>query len=873
MSVLGFDVGNINCYVAVARAGGIETIANEHSDRCTPAIVSFSESQRFIGSAAKSQVITNSKNTISNIKRLVGRNFDDPFIQHEIPNLPFTILRNENGSIGVKVKYLNNDELFSPEQIMAMLLTDLKKTAEINLNTRTQDCVLSVPSFFTDCQRRSLLAASQIAGLNCLRLLNETTAVALSYGLYKQDLPAPKENPRNVVFVDLGHSSCQVCVCAFNKGKLKVLSTASDPMLGGRDFDNIVRDYFGAEILTKYKLNAKSQARPWLRLLAESEKIKKQMSANATDLPLNIECFMEDKDVSARMNRAKMEELSTDLFKRLEETLTDALTGSGLSTDELYAVELVGGSTRIPAIKDIIQRVYGKGLCHTLNADEAVARGCAIQCAMLSPTFKVRDIDVIDATPYPIHVSWKAQQKDEMGEMEIFSKNHSFPATKMLTLRRKEPFELFAYYNSKTAIPHSEFKIGHFLVKDVIPTSTGEAAKIKVKVRLNIHGILSISSASMIEDLPTPSPEAELETKADAAEPMDTTSVASAESLKENGSGNANDTENGKSETPEDAKSTADSGIDENSKENIPDNKEGENKNAETKDATQAPQQKKSKKQVKTTDLFVESFVLQLSQSELNLLIEKENEMIMQVKLEKERADSFNAVEEYVYDMRAKICDIYEQYITEADREKFSALLTLAEDWLYDEGEGQGKQVYVDKLAELKKLGQPVADRHVLHSEIPHTFDLYGQSFIHYRKILDEYSKKDEKYAHIEEAEMVKVSKKIDEKLKWLNEKMMEYKKTAMHETPKVLPSQILAEKKFLEDFCNPIVNKPKPKVEPPKEEKKVPKNGEDGGEKKENCSQPAKEETQKENDSQQQDSPPSEQPPKSASDLDMEID
>ncbi|RXM94538.1 Heat shock 70 kDa protein 4 [Acipenser ruthenus] len=247
MSVVGIDVGYQSCYVAVARAGGIETVANEYSDRSTPSFVSFGPRNRSIGAAAKSQVVSNSKNTVHGFKRFLGRAYTDPFIQSEKAKLPYELAQMPTGTTGIKLMYMEEEKVFSAEQMAGMLMTKLKETAENALKKPVADCVISVPCFYTDAERRSVIDAAQIAGFNCLRLMNETTAVALAYGIYKQDLPAPEEKPRNVVFVDLGHSAYQVSVCAFNKGKLKVLATAFDPHLGGKDFDEVLVDHFCVE--------------------------------------------------------------------------------------------------------------------------------------------------------------------------------------------------------------------------------------------------------------------------------------------------------------------------------------------------------------------------------------------------------------------------------------------------------------------------------------------------------------------------------------------------------------------------------------------------------------------------------------------------
>lgn len=351
---------------------------------------------------------------------------------------------------------MGEEHVFTPEQITAMLFTKLKEGSETALQTAVNDCVISVPSYYTQNERHALMDAAKIAGLNVLRLFNETTATALTYGIYKQDLPAPETPPRNIVFVDCGYASLQVSVCAFHKGKLKMLATGFDSNLGGRDIDIILANYFCKDFLARYKIDAHSNPRAYLRLLAEVEKIKKQMSANSTKLPLNIECFMEEKDVHGDMKREDMEAMCQHLFKRVEIVLKKCLADSGLKTDEIHSVEIAGGSSRIPAIKKLIEQVFGKSTSTTLNQDEAVSRGCALQCAMLSPAVRVRDFSVTDIQPFPIKVQFKPVG-NEQGEFEIFPYNHQFPFSKNLSLNRSEPFTITACY----AVPPLTYPSNH----------------------------------------------------------------------------------------------------------------------------------------------------------------------------------------------------------------------------------------------------------------------------------------------------------------------------------------------------------------------------------------------------------------------------
>lgn len=812
MSVVGFDIGNINCFIAVARAGGIETVDNEYSDRCTPAIVGFNEVQRFVGISAKNQMVMNYKNTVSQFKRLIGHKFDEPYVQEELKMLPYKVVRMENGDTGIQLQYRNETRTFTPEQIMAMLLSELKNTAQANLQTKVTDCVISVPSFYTDIQRRSLLQSAQVAGLNCLKLMNDTSAVALCYGLFKTDLPAAEEKPKHVAFVDLGHASLQVCVAAFNKGKIKVLATASDPSLGGRDFDERLKVYFAEEFKNKYKIDARTNPKAWLRLGTEVEKIKKQMSSNTISLPLRIECFMNDIDVAASVDRNKFEEMSMDLLERLQLPMMAAIQDSGLQPDQIHSVEIVGASTRIPALKNTVEAIFGKPPSTTLNTDEAVSRGCAIQCAMLSHTVRVRDIEVLDATNYPVNISWTSVKPGvDPGEMEVFKKNHVYPFTKLLTFpHRVEPFCFKAYYRDDVSIPHIDRQIGEFIVNADAPVDTAcEKIKVKVKVRLDKDGCFTVSSASMVETLPTPPPEKEKE------EPMETSGTPPVENGENKEPVNEENKEN--TEKKEEEMKT-----DEEQKQKPEETKKTESTekkaNDKKEESPKKPEAKKAKKLTKSTDLTVSVKQVGPTPDEINVLINTENELQFQKRMERERSDAKNTVEEYVYEMQDKICGDYEKYISEDDRDEFRSVLSKVEDWLYDEGENESKQVYVDKLAELKKIGNPVVERCHAHQNIPAAIESFGRSITHYRKILDLYAKKDEKYEHIEEEEMKKVQSKLDEKFAWFNKKLNENGKCPMTSNPAVYPSQIETEKKLLQTFCDPIINKPKPKVEPPKD-------------------------------------------------------
>lgn len=397
-AICGIDVGSENCYVAIARQGGIEILLNEYSQRSTPSYIGFGGNQRELGVSAKQKQMMNLSNTVVAPTLLIGRRYDEL----DLNSIPFK-LENVDGMPMIVVQH-NDEELhLSPTQVLAMLFTKLRQ-----ISGNVVDCVINCPNYFTEVQKRALVDAAAIAGLNPLKVIPDMTAVALYYGFYRA---ASANNDFSVVtFVDGGHTSTQASVVLFNhkENTMHVLDTEYMPNVGGKHFDDVLADHFIAE--KKLKLNKRARC----RLIAECEKVKKQMSANSNELPINIECLQDDKDFSARIDRSKFEELSTPLFEQVNHMLSTLRQRAQEKYDKDFSdkfgpfavnsVEIVGGSSRISAVKRMIKEIFGVEPSTTLNADEAVARGCALQCAILSPTFKVaKELKILDSLPYQIN--------------------------------------------------------------------------------------------------------------------------------------------------------------------------------------------------------------------------------------------------------------------------------------------------------------------------------------------------------------------------------------------------------------------------------------------------------------------------------------
>ncbi|KAI9638177.1 putative heat shock protein [Dioszegia hungarica] len=503
-SVVGIDLGNLNSKIGVARHRGIDIIVNEVSNRATPSLVSFTPRQRFIGESAKTAETSNFKNTVGSLKRLIGRTLQDPEVEEYEKKFINAQLVDVNGTIGVKVNYLGEPNTFTFTQLVASYLGRLRDIAAAELKQAVSDVVIAVPGWYTDIQRRALIDAANIAGLNPLRLINDTTAVALGYGITKADLPESADAQRHVCFIDVGHSNYSVSVVGFSKGQLNVKSTAYDRHFGGRDFDYALVQHFAKEFDKKYKIDVMNSPKAVFRLTTGCERMKKVLSANG-EAPINVESLMNDVDAVGSLKREEFEQLTEFLLARVQDPIKEALAKAGLTVDQIDAVELVGGSTRIPAIKERIQSFFnGKTLGFTLNQDEAIARGATFACASLSPVFRVREFAVHDIATYPIKVTWEkeAGNPDEDTELTVFPTGNPIPSTKILTFYRQGPFELEASYAEPENLPKGTNPwIGKFTVKNVEKPASGELAVVKVKTRLNLHGVLNFEGAYMVEEV------------------------------------------------------------------------------------------------------------------------------------------------------------------------------------------------------------------------------------------------------------------------------------------------------------------------------------------------------------------------------------
>jgi heat shock protein 4 len=574
----------------------------------------------------------------------------------------------------VEVTYLGEKEKFTAIQLMAMFFTKVKQTAAAELKVPCSDIVITCPAWYTDAQRRNIIDAAEIAGLKVLRLINDTTAVALGYGIPKTDLPLPEEKPRRVAFIDIGNANYTCSIVEFKKGELAVKATACDRHFGGRDFDKALLDHFQKEFKEKFKIDIYENPKARFRVLGACEKLKKVLSANAS-APLNIESLMNDVDVRSFLKREELEQLVAPLLERVTEPIKQALADAKLKVEDIDSIEMVGGCTRVPALKNAIQEFFGRPLSFTLNQDEAAARGAAFSCALASPLFRVRDFAVHDIMNYPIEFTWEKSPDipDEDTSLTVFNKGNTLPSTKILTFYRKQPFDLEARYAKPETLPGKINPwIGRFSVKGVKPDAKDDFMICKLKARMNPHGILNVEQGYYVEEQeveePIPEPK-----EGDVRENF----LARENNLAAGGDGTAKQRS---SQSPPAAKrprrSTVDASSLAQSARGSSSASDSMNKSLtslqamETDAKDDKPKTRKVKKQVKKGELPLAAGTASLDTANKDAAAEREYQMASEDKLVADTEDKKNELESFIYELRSKIDEVYAPFANDDEKAK-----------------------------------------------------------------------------------------------------------------------------------------------------------------------------------------------------------
>jgi len=487
MAVVGLDIGDHSTYISLARQGGVDTIANDYTQRATPTIVALGGRQRFMGVSAENQRNLTVKNTVSYFKNFLGRKFKDEYVQRKIGQVGAEVVELQNEQPGFRVQ----GEDYRPEQLLAMMFTKVRDIVRQDQGEEIATCVVSVPVYFTETQRSAVLDAGKVAGLPIVQLMNDTSALALAYGKTKtEELEEDEAKPRYVVLVDVGASGVQSSLLGVSKRKATVLGTSWSNSTGGSSLDAALRAHIVAEIEKKYKVKLEGNSKAMNKLGIAVEKVKKQMSANSNKLPMQIDSLVEDTDVSVSVDRATFEQLAQQQLEEVRSCLLSLLQATTVRREQLHSVELVGGSGRMPAIKQIIQEVFGITPTSSLNADEAVSKGCGLQAASHSDKFRTKRFEVQEVVSRGVEAVYVHDGNQE--KVLVCDEGDNATASKSLSIRADLPVSVALQYAENVAVDN------RFIALYQIESENRRNADLELGFKLDKNGMIKMEKVQLL---------------------------------------------------------------------------------------------------------------------------------------------------------------------------------------------------------------------------------------------------------------------------------------------------------------------------------------------------------------------------------------